>query len=92
MKDIKKAVQIDSFDYKAYNTVVSVELKRLEEEYGIKGRKEKLLNEIDFSNPKDWIEKIDNDILQCQKAEKLMFTFVDTHYNMAKAYNVQIFA
>lgn len=82
----KKAVQIDSFDYKAYNTVVSVELKRLEEEYGIKGRKEKLLNEIDFSNPKDWIEKIDNDILQCQKAEKLMFTFVDTHYNMAKAY------
>ena len=82
----KKAVQIDSFDYKSYNTVVSVELKRLEEEYGIKGRKEKLLNEIDFSNPKDWIEKIDNDILQCQKAEKLMFTFVDTHYNMAKAY------
>lgn len=67
---IKQQEQIDSFDYKAYNTVVSVELKRLEEEYGIKGRKEKLLNEIDFSNPKDWIEKIDNDILQCQKAEK----------------------
>ena len=33
-----------------------------------------------------WKKMLDKDITLCRTAEKISFSLVDTHYNMAKAY------
>ena len=47
-----------------------------------------MLDEIVFKDEikQKWQSIIDQDISWCKTAEKLCFSFVDTHYNMAKAY------
>lgn len=84
----KEAMQKDPLDYKAYNTIVALDLKKIDQETGIQGRKSTLLNEMDFSDDKTqkWLDKIKEDIALCRSAERIDFSFVDTHYNMAKAY------
>lgn len=85
-----KAFETDPGDYKAYNTVVALDLKELDRKISIDNRlvTGKLLNEIVIDNDvkKEWKSIIEDDIKWCKIAEKICFSFVDTHYNMAKAY------
>ena len=82
------AFKTDPLDYKAYNTVVALDLKAFDKDSGIDDRNEILLDEIVFKDEikQKWQSIIDQDISWCKTAEKLCFSFVDTHYNMAKAY------
>ena len=84
----KEAVRDDPCDYKAYNTVAALDLKEFDKESGISNRNETLLDKMIFTEEiqQKWKKCIDEDIMLCKKAEKICFSFVDTHYNMAKAY------
>ena len=46
-----------------------------------------MLNEMTFNDENHkWKKMLDKDITLCRTAEKISFSLVDTHYNMAKAY------
>ena len=83
-----EALKMDPQDYKAYNTVTALDLKKFDEVTGIEDRTEILLDKIVFTDEikQKWESIIDKDIRWCKVAEKISFSFVDTHYNMAKAY------
>ena len=86
-KTYEEAVENDPLDCKAYNTVVALDLKDIDREFGINDRDEKLLNEMTFDDENHkWKKILDKDITLCRTAEKISFSLVDTHYNMAKAY------
>lgn len=88
MKRYKEAVEKDPLDYKAYNTVAALDLKEIDKAVAIDDRNEILLDELVFADEikQKWQSVIEEDIRWCKIAEKLSFSFVDTHYNMAKAY------
>lgn len=87
-KNYKEASEDDPLDYKAYNAVVALDLKEFDKKYGISNRSETLLNKIVFTDKmqEECRKHIDEDIMFCQTAEKICFSFIDTHFNMAKAY------
>ena len=87
-KRYKEAVEKDPLDYKAYNTVAALDLKEIDKAVAIDDRNEILLDELVFADEikQKWQSVIEEDIRWCKIAEKLSFSFVDTHYNMAKAY------
>ena len=86
-KTYEEAVENDPLDCKAYNTVVALDLKDIDREFGINDRDEILLNEMTFNDENHkWKKMLDKDITLCRTAEKISFSLVDTHYNMAKAY------
>lgn len=84
----KKAFAKDPSDYKAYNTVAALDLKEFDKEAGIDNRNKTLLDKIVFKDEirQKWQSVLDDDIKYCKSAERICFSFVDTHYNMAKAY------
>ena len=86
----KDAMKTDPLDCKAYNTVAALSLKKIDKDCGINDRVEKnvLLDEMDFSGEavQKYLKDIDDDIVWCRIAEKINFSQVDTHFNMAKAY------
>lgn len=87
-KTYKEAFIKDPSDYKAYNTVAALDLKEFDKETGIDNRNKILLDKMVFKDEikQRWQSIIDDDIKWCKSAERICFSFVDTHYNMAKAY------
>lgn len=86
----KDAMKADPLDCKAYNTLAALSLKNIDKNCGINDRANTdiLLDQMDFSGEEaqKYLEEIDDDIVWCRIAEKINFSQVDTHYNMAKAY------
>lgn len=82
-KHYNAAIKCDQRDFKTYNTLMSIEMKIIERDFGIGRRQDILCNMKLDSIPMSIIDKVIN---LGEIALSLDYFFVDSHYNLAKGY------